>query len=461
MASETKSEINVIPPEELGFPLTKEFLELAFDREVESFSTNAGTNPGDNYMSVMHSIELTFKGEKEANHYLIKCYPNNQGRRAFLDQTNMFSKEYFMYQEFLPQLKQLAAENGVEDVVNLAVAPVHGGNIVGKQSKFTKKPWSDENFILMTDLRKSLGLTMADRVMGLDLNHAKIVIEEIAKLHALSWAYKQKNGITLLSNKYPQFTDDSMQNKDDLGKQFKQLMDHISNSSVKMVNEKLGSSHPACKSFKDFVSTDSTQHMNMFTQKNGIDENEIESHLRIKPEQDKDYNNEPWLVGTHGDCWVNNMLFLYNDEGPKKPVSVTLVDWQLNREACPTIDLAYFLFSSVRTSLRIPNLDKLLGIYHDAFVRYCDALQVKPLPGFSFETLKRRYRRAQHYGLLVSLPILSIVLKPPKDSIDMDTVKSEEVSELFGSVMKGNDENALLKHEISATVLDMYETGVI
>jgi len=127
---------NIPSQEETGFPLTKKFLELAFDREVEKFSVNVGTNPGDNYKSIMHAIELTFKGEKESYHYLIKCYPNNQGRRDFLDQTDIFSKELFMYQEFLPQLKQLAVDCGAENIVDLSLAPFHGGNVAGIQCKY-------------------------------------------------------------------------------------------------------------------------------------------------------------------------------------------------------------------------------------------------------------------------------------------------------------------------------------
>ncbi|CAL8110271.1 unnamed protein product [Orchesella dallaii] len=458
--NEANPEINVTPPEEKGFPLTKEFLELAFDREVEKFSVNVGTNPGDNYMSILHAIKVTFKGEKESNHYLIKCYPNNQGRRDFLDQTNIFSKEFFIYQEFIPQLKQLAIESGAQNIADLSVAPVHGGNIVGTlSSKFTMKPWSDENFILMTDIR-TIGFTMADRIKGLDLEHTKLVLEEIAKFHALSWAYKQKNGLSLLSDKYPQFAD-KMYDNDDMMKDFKDLVDHLRTNAVTMVEEKLGETHPASKSFKDFVSGDYMGYMKLFVKKDGIDEEHVESHLRIKPDADKDYDYEPWLVGTHGDCWVNNILFLYNDEVPKKPVKVTIVDWQVNREACPTIDLVYFLFCSVRTSIKIPHLDDLLKVYHDAFLRYCNALEVSPLKGFSFETLKRRFRRAQHFGILVSMPLLSIVLKSVEESFDIDTVQSDDMGELFRSMMTGSDKNALVKHELSETVLDMYKNGVI
>ncbi|CAL8110273.1 unnamed protein product [Orchesella dallaii] len=453
-------EINVIPPEENGFPLTKEFLELAFDREVSTFRTEVGTNPGDNYLSIMHAVEVIFKGEKESQHYLVKCYPNHPERREFIDQTDVFSKEFFMYEEFLPQLKQLAVERGAENIVDLSVAPVQGGNIVGKPSKFTVKPWSDENFILMTDLRKTFGFTMADRMQGLDLDHARIVLEEMAKVHALSWAYKQKQGLNLLSDKYPQFVDNFYSN-DGAMKEFEDLMDQIAANCVKMTEDKLGASHPACKSLKNNVNKEGLKRVEQFVLKSGIDEDEMESFLRIKPEKDKDYNTEPWLLGTHGDCWVNNLLFLYNDQVPKKPVTVTLVDWQINREACPTLDLAYFFFSSVRAPLRIPNLDALLKVYHDAFLRYCDALQVKPLKGFSFETLKRRFRRAEYFGLLMSLPLLTFVLKPPEEAVDMDADATEQLTDIYANIVKDSDQNTALKDEICATVLNLYETGVI
>ncbi|CAL8110272.1 unnamed protein product [Orchesella dallaii] len=460
MGTEGNPEINVIPPEENGFSITNEFLELVFDRQVSTFRTDVGTNPGDNYLSIMHAVEVVFKGEPESNHYLIKCYPNHPGRREFIEQMDVFSRELFMYQDFLPELKQLAVEKGAENIVDLSVAPVHGGNIVGNSGKFTMKPWSDENFIAMTDLRKTFGFTMADRLKGLDLDHARIVLEEMAKYHALSWAYKQKHGLALLTDKYPQLVDTMYSNEGGM-KDFEGVMDQIATNCLKMTEDKLGAAHPACKSLKENVKKDALQRMGHYLLKNGIDEDEMERCLRIKPEEDKDYNKEPWLLGAHGDCWVNNMLFLYNDQVPKKPVTVTLVDWQITREACPTTDLAYFFFSSVRAPLRIPNLDALLKVYHDAFIRYCDALAVKPLKGFSFETLKRRFRRAEYYGLLVALPLLTFVMKPPEEAPDMDADESQQLADIYANIVEGSEKNEELKAEITATVLNLYETGVI
>ncbi|ODM88647.1 hypothetical protein Ocin01_18035 [Orchesella cincta] len=419
---EVNTKINGISPPETSFKITKELLELAFNR---------------------------------------KCYPSSSpGPREFLD--GGFTKELFMYQQFLPKLKKLAAESGAENVVDLSVVPVHAGSVAGQPSKFTNTPWSSESFMLMTDLNKTSGFTMADRIQGLDLDQTKIAMEEIAKLHALSWAYKQKNGLNLLITKYPQLLSEMDTNSDPDLIGMGPLMTHLSASCYKMVEEKLGASHPACKSFKHFIARCGMETMSAFLHKNQIDEKSMESLLRIQPDEDKDYNYEPWLVGSHGDCWLNNLLFRYNDQG--KPVAVTLVDYQFAREACPTVDLAYFLYASIRPVIRIQKLDELLQVYHDAFVRYCEALQVNLLPGFSLETLKRRFHRAHIFGLVLSIIFLIVVLKPKQNGAKVTNGHKVELKHgetLFRSLMEGMDQNELLKDEISSIVLHLYEIGVI
>lgn len=47
-----------------------------------------------------------------------------------------------------------------------------------------------DNFIMMEDLRKTYGFRMTNRREALDLDHTKLVISALAKVHALSWAYR-------------------------------------------------------------------------------------------------------------------------------------------------------------------------------------------------------------------------------------------------------------------------------
>ncbi len=54
---------------------------------------------------------------------------------------------------------------------------------------------------------------MASRLLGLDHDHVVLVMEAHAKLHALSWAYKQKKGIKALGTEFP-FMDFQMTDED-------------------------------------------------------------------------------------------------------------------------------------------------------------------------------------------------------------------------------------------------------
>lgn len=174
----------------------------------------------------------------------------------------------------------------------------------------------------------------------------------------------------------------------------------------------------------------------------------------------KNIFTEPWLVGTHGDCWVNNILFRHNDN--QKPEEVILVDFQVFREACPTFDLAYFLFTSVRSSIRNPREKELFKIYYNQVIECCEALHVTPPKGFTFENLMRRWRRAKIFGLLIAMPLLSIVLKPQEEAKDLDKAGGDDnMAEMFSSVMEGSDKNTLFREELIATVLNMYDDGIL
>ena len=68
-------------------------------------------------------------------------------------------------------------------------------------------------------------------------------------------------------------------------------------------------------------------------------------------------------VLTHGDYWVNNMMFHYS------PVSgavddVRFIDFQYSRYSSPALDLQYFLYSSPQGSIRSQKTDYLIEVYH-------------------------------------------------------------------------------------------------
>lgn len=106
-------------------PITKAFLEQILKHQVLDFHTSGGSNPGDNFTSVLISIEVTFPGEKQPLHLLFKTFPNHPTRQKLLEDSNLFLKEHEVYADFLPQLInfQRAAGNGNESEILRPAVP--------------------------------------------------------------------------------------------------------------------------------------------------------------------------------------------------------------------------------------------------------------------------------------------------------------------------------------------------
>ncbi len=75
-----------------------------------------------------------------------------------------------------------------------------------------------------------------------------------------------------------------------------------------------------------------------------------------------------FLVFNHGDCWNNNFMFLYDDNG--KLLGMKVLDLQMVRYSRLSLDLAYFFCSSTDFDLREKNLGELLRHYHSALTGY-------------------------------------------------------------------------------------------
>jgi len=138
-----------------------------------------------------------------------------------------------------------------------------------------------ENYLLMVDARKTWGFKMADRRIGLDYDHCKLVMNEIAKFHALSWNYFVKKGLGKLKDKFP-FVIESIFRQDQaellngmMGMHF-QLMLQALNDSTEI-------SPGVINGVKRF-SEDPLQVMLLFLKEDGhVEEAELLKHFRVKP----------------------------------------------------------------------------------------------------------------------------------------------------------------------------------
>ena len=74
----------------------------------------------------------------------------------------------------------------------------------------------------------------------------------------------------------------------------------------------------------------------------------------------------------HGDCWNNNMMYLYDDNG--KVVEMKLVDWQIPRVDHPATDIINFLITSTSPEIRRKHRRAFLNHYYDVLTSAMDKL---------------------------------------------------------------------------------------
>lgn len=68
-------------------------------------------------------------------------------------------------------------------------------------------------------------------------------------------------------------------------------------------------------------------------------------------------------VLNHGDLWLNNMMFKFDEE--RNPIDVKMVDYQLPFWGTPSSDILYFLITSVADDIKVDHFDHFIEFYHE------------------------------------------------------------------------------------------------
>lgn len=110
----------------------------------------------------------------------------------------------------------------------------------------------------------------------------------------------------------------------------------------------------------------------------------ISNHLNKTPAAIKVLN--------HGDLWINNFLFKY-EEG--KPVDVIFVDYQMSYFTSPGLDINYFLCTSPTNEVREKKVDALIETYYNHFSKTLKNLSKQQ---YTIEDIKKEIRSREFYG---------------------------------------------------------------
>nr|XP_027220332.1 uncharacterized protein LOC113812621 isoform X1 [Penaeus vannamei]XP_027220333.1 uncharacterized protein LOC113812621 isoform X2 [Penaeus vannamei]XP_027220334.1 uncharacterized protein LOC113812621 isoform X3 [Penaeus vannamei] len=351
--------------------ITQESVEAALkndkgsDARLVSFAVQECTKKGDNYATSVARVIVNYtlwETDHETS-YVVKYNPRNFAAfEKFL--YVVFRKEVMFYQHLVHDIQSQLKEAGQ--------TPLRVPRC------FHTSLEEFQEVIFLEDLRPK-GFKMFDRKKGMDVAHTKLVLEELARLHAASYLLKAK--IPDLTEKYPilkldwlNYADDA---RDKTYKLFSKQMD-----IVKDMLNKVGGYEVA----ENWLGRNKVKVLDM-----------LGDHIVGVP---------PFDLLCHGDCWNNNLLFRYNEE--ETPIEVMLLDLQLCRQASPATDLNYLFHSSLEGFVRKTNLESFLDIYYSSFLSVAEA--GKTAIPFSREELRQEYKNNLEYGLLLAMLVTVIVI---------------------------------------------------
>lgn len=241
--------------------------------------TEAGSNHGDNYMGVMSAI--TISGIKEQNgvkkteqiHLLCKVPSSNEVRKKNFKSALIFNRELYVYSKVLPDLVRFQQEKGLSAADSFLSFPkVYACEIDQENDKY---------ILIMEDLRPQK-YEMWPKEKVISLEHELLVMRELGKLHAISFAMKDQRPA-----EFEQYTD---------------LKD------------------PFCElciygKFRSFSNKSIERAANVLKNPNHkkMMENFRKTYAQTIEEFLLGESSREFGIVAHGDCWNNNLLFQYND----------------------------------------------------------------------------------------------------------------------------------------------------
>jgi Ecdysteroid kinase-like family len=174
------------------------------------------------------------------------------------------------------------------------------------------------------------GYSMADRKVGLNSTELEPTLAKLARLHATTATMYKADPTSMKHHNFSNFNERQP-------------------SYFPLFENSLGACADQAKKWPGFEKIAAKMH-------------DLKPRLMKKGCQVYIRDESCFNVLTHGDLWVNNIMFQY-DEG-SKPADVMLIDYAVGFFGSPAIDLSYLLFTSCANELRGHDFDILIQYYH-------------------------------------------------------------------------------------------------
>lgn len=370
MALETPSWLNIDFAERI-----MRFAEQDNTVQVTDVFQKAATNKGDNYTSDMMRVTIEFtrkQGDGRVNEkksLIFKFEPMVEGaRRDMIEKTRLFDVEIIMMTDTVKKMSEML---GYDHRLSAEIYHVR-----------MERPVC----LVMEDLG-AIGFRMADRQAGLDLQHSTLAIRGLGRFHAASVALCEKE--PKQKTKYY---------KGMFSKEYPEEMTAFFTLGCKTLADEIAKWPELGKRYADKFKSLAERIYDL-------------GSASIKPRGDE------FCVINHGDFWVNNMLFKYDENS--KPIQHIFVDFQVSIYTTPAVDLQYFLNTSLSEDVYLNHMDALLADYLHTLTSTMKQLKCKTPPP-TMDDIKKCMKERAIYGLISSVTVLPVLLVDKSEAKDID-----------------------------------------
>eukprot|EP00099_Drosophila_melanogaster_P023576 NP_651380.2 uncharacterized protein Dmel_CG10550, isoform D [Drosophila melanogaster] len=388
MSPNNSAEKPVNPNEHLHIPkwINEEYFQPIIEKDVENFDKIinlvpiAATAPGENYTSIMIRVivDILLKdGSEQRVSYILKTMLEADSGADVIDGMGLFPKERKMYEVHIPQFVKLYKEAGLE--IELAPKCLHVDA-------------TDELITMVFEDLSRQNFKNFDRLKGFDLPHMREVLRKLAELHAASVVAKEINGPYDAMYNMSIYNEQSRDLFESLGKQREeQFLKAMRNWDLENAESYIARMWDPLEVFEEAV------------QVNQVDEDEFN-------------------VLNHGDCWSNNIMFNYKDNGEID--RTILVDLQVGKWGSPAQDLWYLITTSASLDIKIKEFDHFIQIYHQRLAECLKLLNYsKPIP--TLRDLHIMMLKYGFWGPLTAMGVMVATLMPTDKDANMKMILAQ------------------------------------
>ncbi|CAH1119518.1 unnamed protein product [Phaedon cochleariae] len=283
-----------------------------------------------------------------------------------------YQREIYVYEKIFPAFEKFQEERKIID-------------------RFNAVPKCYRTFlseVIVLENLRTQGYKLHNKGIPMNLQHIELVLSNYAKLHALSFAFRDQK-----AEEYNILTSSYYRHSIQMIEQISEIFKNAKSNVVKHLNEV--SRMDLAEKYKEV-----------------LENNSILDILKDEVEH---------VVITHGDCHNNNFIFQYEEDDERNPTKVAILDWQISIQHSPVMDVSYFLYAVAGENLY--KLPDLLKFYHSRLTNHAKEMGTDLRTIYPFTSLIEDWRKYSFYGFAFITAFLEISFVTEEETPNLDDIK--------------------------------------